>query len=101
MDRVAGEPVLGRAAGAPRDDAGRDRSEGDAPTLTLPRLEGERVVLELLDPKRAADVVEYHRSNREHLAPWSPPRPEGFFEEGYWRDRLAACEEEWRSDRGL
>ena len=28
--------------------------------------------------------------NREHLAPWSPPRPESFFTEAYWALTLKA-----------
>lgn len=53
------------------------------------RLVGDRVVLAILPPARASDVVAFHRENAAHLAPWSPPRPEGFLTEEHWRGRLS------------
>lgn len=51
-------------------------------------LEGERVRLLQPDPASAAKVLEYFVRNKEHLAPWSPPRPAPFFTETYWANTL-------------
>lgn len=51
-------------------------------------LRGERVLLRLLGPDDAGRVAAFHERNRAHLAPWSPPSPEGFESVAYWRTRL-------------
>ncbi len=47
-------------------------------------LRGKRVRLCLPVPEAAPRVLAFFQRNREHLAPWSPPRPESFFTEDYW-----------------
>jgi len=48
-------------------------------------------------PEASARVVAFYTRNRAHLDPWSPPYPEGFFTEPFWRERLEAFHEEYRS----
>lgn len=59
----------------------------------------ERLVLRLPRPDDAAALADYYVENREHLAPWSPPYPDGFFEEGYWRGQVPAMHDDARAGR--
>lgn len=54
----------------------------DPPTT----LRTDRLVIERLGPQHAARMVAFLVRNGEHLAATSPPRPEGFLTEAYWRD---------------
>jgi ribosomal-protein-alanine N-acetyltransferase len=67
----------------------------------IPRLETERLLLTLPSPEAAARVAAYFAENREHHAPWDPARPDGFFEEPYWRVRLGAIREEVETEKAL
>jgi ribosomal-protein-alanine N-acetyltransferase len=42
-----------------------------------------------------ARVVAFHAENRAHLEPWSPPRPDGFYSEAFWRARLEVARDEF------
>jgi ribosomal-protein-alanine N-acetyltransferase len=66
-----------------------------------PRLETERLVLTILEPSSAARLVAYAVDNKAHLDPWEPPRPEGFYTEGYWRRRLEQNLDEHARDQSL
>jgi [ribosomal protein S5]-alanine N-acetyltransferase len=48
--------------------------------------------LELIgpEPALAAEVLAFFTRNREHLAPWDPPKPEAFYSEAFQRERLVA-----------
>lgn len=54
-----------------------------------PRLTTARLLLSLPAPERADDVAAFYVRNREHLAPWDPPRPSGFRTAAHWHDQLA------------
>lgn len=58
------------------------------------RLETERLILRLAEPGEAGLVVAYLERNREHLRPWEPEGPAGFYSEAYWRVRLAQLRRE-------
>lgn len=58
------------------------------------RLETERLVLRLAEPREARLVVEYLDRNREHLRRWEPDPPTGFYTEAYWRERLVQLRRE-------
>jgi ribosomal-protein-alanine N-acetyltransferase len=49
----------------------------------------------------AGRCAAYAERNREHLAPWEPPRADAFYTEPFWRERLAADREELAADRAL
>lgn len=36
----------------------------------------------------AARLVSYYSKNREHLSPWEPDRPPGFYDTAAWEERL-------------
>ena len=45
-------------------------------------------------PAEAAAVASYFERNREHLEPWEPDRPPGFYTKRFWEGRLEASAEE-------
>jgi [ribosomal protein S5]-alanine N-acetyltransferase len=62
-------------------------------------LRTERLLITLLPPSAAERMVRYHHENREHLAPWSPPNPPGFFSPDFWSWRLEENRSEYLEDR--
>ncbi len=63
--------------------------------MELPSLRTERL---LLRPASAADVsalVDYHKRNWNHLEPFSPVPPEGFFTEEFWRVKMEGSIDEF------
>lgn len=82
--------------------AGADSTRRHAPTppqkapvrvLTkaalVPALRTERLLLTLPAPSMAEVHLRFVLENAEHLAPWEPPSPEGYFTLKHWRSRLA------------
>ncbi len=61
---------------------------------SIPRLRTPRLLLTLPAPERAPAMAAYFLRNSEHFAPWDPPRPPGFFTDGFWRRKLAVNREE-------
>ncbi|MGK4007673.1 GNAT family N-acetyltransferase [Sorangium sp. So ce1036] len=49
----------------------------------------------------AGRYLAYFERNREHLARWDPPRPEGFYTEAFWRERLLRDHDDFAADRAL
>ncbi|MEM1417794.1 MAG: GNAT family N-acetyltransferase [Myxococcota bacterium] len=69
--------------------------------MSGPRVETPRLVLDQPPAGEAAGVVHYFARNRDHLEPWEPARPPGFYGERFWRERLAANRRETRDQRSL
>jgi ribosomal-protein-alanine N-acetyltransferase len=65
------------------------------------RLETERLVLTMPPPETADRFARYARDNEKHLGRWEPPRPEGYFTEGYWYRRLEQNQDERGRDQSL
>ncbi len=65
------------------------------------RLESARLVLRLADMREARLVAAYLERNREHLAPWEPATPTGYYTEWYWRERLVQMRGEEEQGRQL
>lgn len=61
----------------------------------------ERTVLELPRAEEADAALDYFERNRAHLEPWEPARPEHFYTQPFWRDRLAANLSEARDGRAV
>lgn len=66
-----------------------------------PIIETERLLLTLPPSDAAPLVLRYFEENREHLAPWSPPTPDGYYTESYWRERLERARAEFEQDRSM
>jgi ribosomal-protein-alanine N-acetyltransferase len=79
----------------PSDPSTRDSSP------SVVSIRSPRVRTYLPPPTAAKAVLKYHWENREHLAPWSPPSPPGYYSEEFWKHRLAANRAEYVEDRSL
>ena len=66
-----------------------------------PVLHTSRLRLSLLDPGDAPRVRAYFERNREHFRTWDPPRPEHFFSDDYWRDKLEQARPDLEADRAI
>jgi ribosomal-protein-alanine N-acetyltransferase len=47
-----------------------------------------RLLLRLLEPEEAELMARYVNENREHLKPWEPSRPEGYYATEFWQLEL-------------
>lgn len=63
---------------------------GRGPAGGAPVLETERLVLVGSGPEHALAFRDYLARNREHFAPYMPPRPDGYYTLEFWHDRLAS-----------
>ena len=73
-----------------------------AATLRTPvRLETPRLFVLQPAPDDFGRVLSYYEDNRAHLEPWEPRRPDGFYTERFWRDRLRRSQEDLAQDRAL
>ncbi len=67
----------------------------------VPVIETERLLLTIAPVESAARHAAYAIDNEEHLGPWEPPRPAGYFTEAYWARRLERNHEEHARDLSL
>ena len=67
--------------------------------MPIPSIDANRVRLTMLTPEDGARVARYQRDNREHFAPWEPPRPAEFFTDQWWCRRLADERAEFANDQ--
>ncbi|WP_437734738.1 GNAT family N-acetyltransferase [Sorangium sp. So ce1335] len=64
-------------------------------------IETPRLRLLVPPPELAGRYLAYFERNRDHLARWDPPRPEGFYTEAFWRERLLRDHDDLAADRAL
>lgn len=67
----------------------------------FPFIETKRLLLTLPSIEAAPLLLRYFEENREHLSRWSPPTPDGFYTEGYWRERLERARAEFVQDKSM
>lgn len=72
-----------------------------AQTLDIPRIETERLLLTIPSVNAAPRMLSFAEENREHLGRWSPPEPEGFYTEKFWRDYLNASRASFQQGQSL
>lgn len=65
------------------------------------RIETPSLVVTQPPPSAAPRVVAYFEDNRAHFAQFDPPRPDGFYTDAYWEDRLGKNVEEADADVSL
>lgn len=63
----------------------------------LPRLQTERTVLKLLEPRDALMMARFRVENRDHLTRWEPRRSPEFYTAGYWELQLRASIRDFRN----
>jgi [ribosomal protein S5]-alanine N-acetyltransferase len=49
----------------------------------------------------ASRCLAYFERNRDHLATWDPPRPDDFYTQAFWRERLLRDHDDLAADRAL
>jgi [ribosomal protein S5]-alanine N-acetyltransferase len=69
------------------------------PPVSRMRLETERLLLEPIEPGRAAAMADFQSRNRDHIGPWDPSRPPDFYTEAGWVDRIASLLDEENAGR--
>jgi ribosomal-protein-alanine N-acetyltransferase len=67
----------------------------------FPVIKTERLLLTLPSVEAAPLLLRYFEENREHLAVWSPPVPDGYYTEGYWRERLEQARRDFEQDKSM
>ena len=67
----------------------------------IPIINTPRLCLTLPGPEAAADMVNYFRRNRAHLAPWEPPFNRAMFTQAFWRRRLRDNRRECQKNQSL
>lgn len=67
----------------------------------IPVLKTERLVLTIPEPSASSHMLAYVVDNERHLARWEPPRPEGYFTDHYWKQRLEKNRYEHAKDISL
>ncbi len=60
-------------------------------TIERPVFRTERLIVTIPEPQHAGRMLDFFQRNKEHLAPWSPPRAADFYTETFWREFLAAA----------
>ena len=69
--------------------------------VDFPVIKTERLLLTLPSVEAAPLLLLYFEENREHLAEWSPPVPDGYYTEDYWRERLERARAEFEQDKSM
>jgi len=62
------------------------------------KIAGERVTLVAPSAALAAAVLSFHERNKEHLGPWTPALPAGFWEVEYHEGRLSSAQKNFEED---
>ncbi len=72
-----------------------------AESADIPYIETERLLLTIPSPDSAPRMLAFAQENKEHLAPWSPPAPDGLFTEKFWHDYLVTAREDFKLGRSM
>jgi ribosomal-protein-alanine N-acetyltransferase len=70
-------------------------------TFKLPRIETGRLLLTIPEAEAAPRMLAFVDENREHFAPWSPPEPDGYYTEKFWRDYLQSARRQFEQDLSM
>jgi ribosomal-protein-alanine N-acetyltransferase len=65
------------------------------------KIESERLFLSLPVIDSEAQIVRFYQDNEEHLSPWDPKKPEGFFTESYWKLKVEQAHQEFEDQESL
>jgi [ribosomal protein S5]-alanine N-acetyltransferase len=69
--------------------------------MPVPAIQTSRLLLTILPSSAAERLAAYATENAEHLAPWEPPPPPGYFTEAFWRARLERNRDEFERDQSM
>jgi [ribosomal protein S5]-alanine N-acetyltransferase len=71
------------------------------PQKSLPILKTANLTLRLPTPEDIPAIISYFRENEVHLSPFDPKKPEDFYTEKFWRQRVPQHTEDFFADRSL
>ncbi len=74
---------------------------GESDAVRPVTIETPRLLLTMARPEQAELLCKYHLENREHLRPWEPPRPPGFYTPEFWQWRLEQNLDEFSHDQSF
>jgi ribosomal-protein-alanine N-acetyltransferase len=66
-----------------------------------PLIETDRLLLTMPRVEDAARMLAYVEENRAHLEPWSPPAPEGYYTQKFWREHFAQARQDFVEGRSM
>ena len=69
-------------------------------TRAWPRIETQRLVVELARSGLEEQILDYYTRNQAHLRPWEPRRSSEFLTLAWWRKQVTANEREFQRDKG-
>lgn len=64
-------------------------------------IETARLLLTIPEPDDAPRLLSFVEENRAHFAPWSPPEPDDYYTETYWRGRIRAARSEFTQGQSM
>lgn len=64
-------------------------------------LETQRLILRLPEIADIPEILRYFHDNEAHLAPFDPKRPDEFYSEAYWLERIPKHHEEYRAEQAV
>lgn len=67
----------------------------------IPVIETARLRLTIPEMDAAPRMLSFVEKNKAHFAPWSPPEPQGYDTESYWRDRISAARSEFKQGQSM
>ena len=66
-----------------------------------PILQTERLTLRRVTSADIPSILRYHKENEERFALTDPPKPDGFYTEEFWKERLAKSQKAWEAEQSL
>src|ERR1041385_4432713 len=69
--------------------------------IELPNLTTPRLILRIAEAEDAPEILRYFSANRDHLTPWWPHWPSGFFTLEYLQRRVRQDREDFFQDRSV
>jgi ribosomal-protein-alanine N-acetyltransferase len=67
----------------------------------LPRINTDNLILRLPEPKDIPAILRYFKENEAHLSPFDPKRPNDFYTESFWKERIPKYLEAFHSDQAI
>lgn len=67
----------------------------------IPKIKTERLVLRLPEIGDIPAILNYFKENEAHLSPFDPKKPNGFYTDSFWKERIPKHHEAFQSDQAV
>jgi ribosomal-protein-alanine N-acetyltransferase len=67
----------------------------------LPRISTKNLILRLPELKDIPAILRYFKENEAHLSPFDPKKPDDFYTESFWKERIPKHLEAFRADQAI